>query len=211
MLSLYEILNRKILRRFQESEEKFSEYKERDIFIHPDSFLGSNTTIGSGTNINGPAYIASSKSAPVKIGKYCAVAHNLRIRPRNHYTGYINLQDKFQNRYNLPNLNSIKGPVIIGNNVWISDNVLILSGVTIGDGAVIGAGSVVTRDIPPYSIAVGNPAKVIKQRFCDQIIQQLTEIRWWDWSDDKIRRNRCIFEIDLSKNQDVNLLDVLVD
>jgi virginiamycin A acetyltransferase len=201
----------KIFRQPQQPEDKFAEYRERDIFIHPDSFLGSNTTIGTGTNINGAAYIASSKNAPVTIGKYCAIAHNFRIRPRNHYTGYINLQDKFQNRYNFPHLDSIKGPVSIGNNVWIADNVLILSGVTIGDGAVIGAGSVVTKDIPPYCIAVGNPAKVIKKRFCESVIEQLIEIKWWDWSDAKIQRNRHIFEIDLNKNQDINLLKTIIE
>jgi virginiamycin A acetyltransferase len=83
--------------------------------------------------------------------------------------------------------------------------------VTIGDGAVIGAGSVVTKDIPSYCIAVGNPAKVIKKRFCESVIEQLVKIQWWNWSDDKIQRNRNLFEVDLSKNGDVNLLKSIVD
>ena len=173
-------------------------YKKNDILVHPASILGSHTTIEKGTNINGPAFIASSLQCPVKIGKYCAIAHNLRIRPRNHFTGYINLQDKLQNRYNFPSLTYVKGSVIIGNNVWIGDNVIILSGVTIGDGSVIGAGSIVTKDIPPYTIAVGNPATVKKKRFSDEIIEQLLQIKWWNWNEEKIKNNHLFFSEDFS-------------
>jgi len=201
---------KRILRRILEKKE-LSAYRDRDIKIPPDSKLGKNTIIGLGTNINGPAFIASRKNAPVKIGKYCAIAYGLRIRPRNHYTGYANLQDKFQSRYQLPKLDSIKGPVIIGNNVWIGDNVLILSGVTVGDGVVLGAGSIVTRDIPPYSIAVGNPARVIKKRFSDKIIEQLLRIEWWDWPEDKIRRNKQFFSTDFSKEPFLDIYNLIVD
>lgn len=202
---------KRILRRILEKKDGFSVYRDRDIKIHPDSRLGKNTIIGLGTNINGPAFISSGKDAPVEIGKYCAIAYGLRIRPRNHYTGYANLQDKFQRRYQLPRLDSIKGPVIIGNNVWIGDNVLILSGVTVGDGAVLGAGSIVTGDIPPYSIAVGNPARVIKKRFSDKIIEQLLRIEWWDWPEDKIRRNQQFFATDFSKEPFLDIYSLIVD
>lgn len=201
----------RVIKRVIKKEPKFSEYIKRDIRIHPESYIGKNTSIGNGTNINGPAYIASSIDAPVDIGKYCAIAHGLRIRSRNHFTGYINLSCKFRNRYKLPKLILVKGPVIIGNNVWIGDNVTILSGVTIGNGAVLGAGSIVTKDIPPYSIAAGNPAKVIKTRFPDRVIEQLIAINWWDWPDDKIRRNRKFFETDFSKNISQNIHDIIVD
>lgn len=185
--------------------------QDLDIYVHPRSYCGLNTSIGYGTNINGPAYIGSRMDAAVKIGKYCAIAHGLRIRTRNHYTGYPNIQDKFQNRYHFPVLDVVKGPVVIGNNVWIADNVLVLPGVTIGDGAVIGGGSVVTRDIEPFSIAVGNPARVIKKRFSDAIIEQLLTIQWWEWSDEKIRRNRRFFETDLSQHPECNLNELIVD
>ncbi|OQW92808.1 MAG: hypothetical protein BWK78_00555 [Thiotrichaceae bacterium IS1] len=79
-----------------------------------------------------------------------------------------------------------KGDVLIGNDVWIGTEVIILSGVTIGDGAVIGAGSVVAKDVPPYAVVVGNPAKVIKKRFDDETIQKLLAIKWWNWSDSLI-------------------------
>jgi len=73
-----------------------------------------------------------------------------------------------------------RSPVIIGNDVWIGNNVVILTGVTVGDGAILGANSVVTKDIPPYSIAVGSPAKVKAMRFDDNTIQRLLHAQWWN-------------------------------
>ena len=80
-----------------------------------------------------------------------------------------------------------KGNVIIGNDVWIGYKATIMSGVTIGDGAVIGACSVVTKDVKPYEIVAGNPAKVIRKRFSDEIIIQLLKIAWWNWPIEKIK------------------------
>lgn len=79
--------------------------------------------------------------------------------------------------------------VIIGNDVWIGCDVTIMGGVRIGNGAVIGAGAVVAKDIPPYAIAVGNPVRVIKYRFTEEIIQKLQRIKWWNWSPEKIQEN----------------------
>lgn len=81
----------------------------------------------------------------------------------------------------------IKGDTVIGNDVWIGQNAVILSGVNIGDGAIVGANSVVGSDIPPYSIAVGNPAKVIRKRFDDELIGLMLEFRWWDKSIEEIK------------------------
>ncbi len=82
-----------------------------------------------------------------------------------------------------------KGDVIIGNDVWICHGVTILSGLKIGDGAVIGAGAVISKDVPPYAVVVGNPAKVVKYRFDKKTIRHLLEEKWWDWSDEKIKEN----------------------
>lgn len=73
--------------------------------------------------------------------------------------------------------------------MWIGYEAVILSGVTIGDGAIIGARAVVTRDIPPYTIAAGVPAKPIRRRFDVETIARLEELRWWDWEEEKIRQN----------------------
>lgn len=82
-----------------------------------------------------------------------------------------------------------KGPVIIGNDVWVGAGAIILSGVKIGSGAIIGAGAVVVKDVPPYAIAAGNPARVVKYRFSQDQIEKLLKIRWWDWEENKIKEN----------------------
>lgn len=82
-----------------------------------------------------------------------------------------------------------KGNIIIGNDVWIGYEAVILAGVTIGDGAIIGTRAVVTKDVPPYTIVGGVPAKPIKKRFSEEIISKLLDIQWWNWSDEKIAKN----------------------
>lgn len=79
--------------------------------------------------------------------------------------------------------------VHIGHDVWLGHNVVVMGGVTIGNGAVIGSGAIVTKDIPPYAIAVGNPARVIKYRFDDKTIENLQKISWWDWDNEKIKNS----------------------
>ena len=76
----------------------------------------------------------------------------------------------------------------IGNDVWIGEGVKIKAGVTIGDGAVVGMGSIVTKDLEPYGIYAGNPAKLIRRRFDDDTIEQLIKLKWWEWSDETIER-----------------------
>ncbi len=82
-----------------------------------------------------------------------------------------------------------RGDIIIGNDVWIGYEAVILSGVKIGDGAIIGTRAVVTKDVPPYTIVGGVPAKMIRKRFSDETISQLLKLQWWDWPKDKIARN----------------------
>ncbi|SFE92977.1 CatB-related O-acetyltransferase [Spirosoma endophyticum] len=81
-----------------------------------------------------------------------------------------------------------KGDTVVGNDVWLGYRATILPGITIGDGAIIGAYSVVTRDVPPYTIVGGNPAKLIRKRFDDADIARLLELRWWDWPIEKITK-----------------------
>ena len=81
-----------------------------------------------------------------------------------------------------------KGDIIIGNDVWIGYEAVILSGVTIGDGAIIGARAVVTKDVAPYSIVGGVPAKEIHKRYDSQTIERLVQLKWWDWPEENIRQ-----------------------
>ena len=82
-----------------------------------------------------------------------------------------------------------RGGISIGNDVWIGYEAVILSGVTVGDGAVIGARAVVTRDVPPYTIVGGVPAKPIRRRFSEDTVSALEKIRWWDWPEERIKRH----------------------
>jgi len=79
------------------------------------------------------------------------------------------------------------GDTVIGNDVWIGSEAIVMPGITIGDGAVIGTRSLVTRDVAPYAIVGGNPARVIRKRFDEQLVALLLEMKWWDWSDDQLR------------------------
>ncbi|WP_140538245.1 DapH/DapD/GlmU-related protein [Mesorhizobium sp. B1-1-8] len=79
------------------------------------------------------------------------------------------------------------GGVTVGNDVWIGHGAIMLPGVAIGDGAVVGAGAVVTKDVPPYAIVVGSPAKVIRYRFSEDVVAKLLAIQWWQWDDEKVK------------------------
>ncbi len=86
-----------------------------------------------------------------------------------------------------------RGPITIGNDVWIASHVVIGSGATIGDGAVIGANSVVLGTVPPYAIVAGSPAKLLRYRFEEHIVDRLISLKWWEWDDERILRNRELF------------------
>ena len=97
----------------------------------------------------------------------------------------------------------LKGDTVIGNDVWIGQNATILPGVHVGDGAIIGASSVVAGDVPPYTIVAGNPAKQIRKRFDDELIDYLLKLKWWDWNSDKIFKNMgalCSGDLNRIKN-----------
>lgn len=134
--------------------------------------------------------------ARLRIGKFCSIADDVRIfLGGNHRVDWVStypftaFADRWPKAQDIQGHPTTGGDVTIGNDVWIASTVLILSGVTIGDGAAIGSGAVVTRDVEPYSIVVGNPAREIAKRFDDDTIQFLLELRWWDWPEEKIRRH----------------------
>ena len=131
------------------------------------------------------------------IGKFCQIASGIKIimnganHRMNSITTYpFNIMGNGWEKVT-PKLEDLpfKGDTIIGNDVWIGQNVTILPGVHIGDGAIIGANSVVAKDIPAYHIAGGNPCKIIRKRFDEELINYLEEIKWWDWEDEKIFKN----------------------
>ena len=95
-----------------------------------------------------------------------------------------------------------KGDTIIGSDVWIGQNVTIMPGVKIGDGDIVGANSVVTKDVKPYTIVAGNPARLIRKRYSDKIIKHLLKIKWWNWDIKKITKNLKL----LTSNNLINIL-----
>jgi len=140
-------------------------------------------------------YKEAAQSATLKIGKFCSIAGGVRILlGGEHMTEHVSTypftaQPKLWPEAIGAEVQSTKGNVIIGNDVWIGEGALILSGVTIGDGAVVAAMSVVTHDVGAYAIVSGNPAKVKSKRFDDATIARLLELAWWDWPIEKIREN----------------------
>ena len=133
-----------------------------------------------------------SPVAMFELGAFCSVAGGVQVflAGEHRYDRVTSFPlfafwDKHRHLHGHP---TSKGDVIIGNDVWIGAETIILSGVRIGDGAVIGTRSVVTRDIPPYAIAAGTPARVIKMRFDKKTVDRLLTIRWWEWDDERIDR-----------------------
>ncbi len=135
-----------------------------------------------------------------KIGKFCSISWRVTIGPANHNYSLPSTHSFLYNDFNkLKPLNytgydRFNEECIIGNDVWIGCNSTILRGVSIGDGAVVGAHSLVNKDVPPYSIVVGNPAKIIRFRFEQNIIDKMLDLKWWNWSNKKIRMNFEFFE-----------------
>lgn len=133
--------------------------------------------------------------ATYSIGKFCSIGENLTIYlGGNHRVDWVSVfpfmsfVQWFPEASAIPGHPATKGNVVIGNDVWIGADVTIMSGVTIGDGAVIGAHAVVAKDVPPYAIFVGNPARLARYRFDEDTVKKLLEIKWWDWPIERIKK-----------------------
>ena len=132
------------------------------------------------------------------IGKFCSIACGARFifNSANHTLGSLSTYPfpLFFEAWELDRRNVAaswdnKGDIVVGNDVWIGYEAVVMSGVTIGDGAIIGTRALVTKDVPPYTIVGGVPAKPIRKRFSDDDIARLLEIKWWDWPDSRIAQN----------------------
>ena len=151
--------------------------------------------IGRYVSITGPGTILHAEKGAIKIGSFTSIAENVSIQEFNHVTGRPSTSSRLYSIFGEPPQIGFvsKGDITIEEDVWIGSNAIILSGVTIGRGSIIGAGSVVTKEIPRYSIVVGNPGTVIRKRFSEETIRELEESRWWTWDTAKIRSEYAFF------------------
>lgn len=140
-----------------------------------------------------PTILDWHEGASLTIGKFCSIADNVTIfLGGEHRTDWITtypfsaLVEEWPAASHIQGHPKTKGDVIIGNDVWIGRDAVIMSGVSIGDGAVNGARAVVIKHVDPYSIVAGNPARHIKNRFSDDVIKKLLELKWWNWSEAQI-------------------------
>lgn len=164
--------------------------------IPPLKAIDQRITIGKFTYGN-PQFMLWDSSERIDIGSFCSIANEVTIfGGGEHNSNWIStfplriaFNESMAHQDGHP---ATKGRTIIGNDVWIGYRATILSGVSISDGAIIGAGSVVTKNVPPYAIVAGNPAKLIKYRFSFNQIESLLKICWWNWETDKIQKNLAL-------------------
>lgn len=138
-----------------------------------------------------PTVHSFGEGATLEVGSFTSIASGVQIflggEHRIDWVTTFPFNILWEEGKNIVGHPKTKGDVLIGNDVWIATEAIIMSGVTIGDGAVIGARAVVTKNVPPYTVVAGNPAKVVKKRFDDKTIQKLLEVKWWNWNDSKIK------------------------
>ena len=146
-----------------------------------------------GDHSYGAPTIVDGEYGTLRIGRYCSIASEVRIVLANHATETATTYPFAALRRFWPSApddvaDHVGAAIEIGNNVWIGAGATILPGARIGDGAIVGSEAVVAREVPPYGVVVGNPARVTRQRFDDATVARLLELRWWDWPDDKVDR-----------------------
>jgi len=164
-----------------------------------------------GSSLGDYSYVQKNGSIwHTNIGKFCSISWNVSIGGGDHdfhkVTSHSILYATSYGFVDEPLYDRFAKPCSIGNDVWIGAGASILRGVKIGDGAVIGAGAVVTKDVEPYSIVAGVPAKKIGQRCDDRLIEKMLELKWWDWSFEQIKKNIDLFNLEISEGTVQQLL-----
>ncbi|MBU1667015.1 CatB-related O-acetyltransferase [bacterium] len=164
-------------------------YKKNKIFVNSldvsikaklglEVSVGKNSMIDAHTDIGNYTYIGKNCNITKStIGKYCSIANNVSIGQGEHTLNKVSTSSLFyENKYE----ELTKEPCVIQNDVWIGTDSIILRGVTIGNGAVVGANSVVTKDIPPFAIVAGSPARILRYRFDSEKQYKILETQWWE-------------------------------
>ena len=183
---------KELLKKIINYKKNIRKKKQEKFFYTKNIFFDRPYKIGEFT-YGKPIIFEWDEGTNLKIGKFCSISEAVVIfLGENHHLDWVTtypfiatqvraMQSDLINTENINEQPFTKGDVIIGNDVWIGRGTTIMSGVEIGDGAVIGACSVVTKNIAPYEIAAGNPARVIRKRFDEKTIEKLLKLKWWDW------------------------------
>lgn len=176
----------------------------KDVITNPNIEVGEYTMYNDFVNDprefekNNVLYHYPINGDKLIIGKFCSIAcgakflftsANHKISSLSTYPFPIFYEEWGLDAKDIRNAWDNKGDIVIGNDVWIGYEAVIMAGVTIGDGAIIGTRAVVTKDVPPYTIVGGVPAKPIRKRFDDATVERLIKLRWWDWEHEKIAQS----------------------
>jgi acetyltransferase-like isoleucine patch superfamily enzyme len=166
--------------------ERSADGRELARFSHPQVEVGEHTY-----GLRRECFFAYHPDDHVRIGKYCSIGNGVRFVFGEHRTDGVTTFTLRARCLNHPlHAEALsKGDILVGHDVWIGVGAMILSGVKIGNGAIIGAGAVVAKDVPPYSIVGGVPAKVIRMRLSEVQINALEKIQWWNWPLEKVKAN----------------------
>ncbi|MFB6191099.1 MAG: CatB-related O-acetyltransferase [Candidatus Nanohaloarchaea archaeon] len=173
--------------------------------------LGDSVLVGSGCDLRSDLYVGEGSNiaencesrGELRIGKYCAVARDVLFQGTNHDYRYAAVQHGFYSSIGLGHPEVEQKPIVLGNDVWIGARAIILPGVEVGDGAIVGAGSVVTSDVDEYEVVAGVPAEHIGYRFEEETRRKLLKLEWWDWSQEKLVKNRKLFEKNLDEKPEI--------
>ncbi|WP_204985883.1 CatB-related O-acetyltransferase [Mucilaginibacter psychrotolerans] len=179
-------------------------------FFEGFNVIGNQAVVGT-SHIGRGTYVANgSVIKNTLIGRFCSIGSNIQTGMGTHPSRvFVSTHPAFfsvekQAGFTFVDENCFEEFVyadtekkliaIIGNDVWIGNNVIITDGIRIGDGAIVAAGAVVTKDVPPYAIVAGVPAKILRYRFQPAEIEQLLLIKWWDWDMQKLKQNSAVFK-----------------
>ena len=184
------------------------------VFIHETAEITAECAIGRFSYIS--KFSAIGGKYPVKIGNFCSIAPELYcITAESHQTIYPTMSPlNMLLGLDLGYPEAVEKPqgVTLGHDVWIGHQVRLMPGITIGNGVAVGARAVVTKDLEPYGIYAGVPARLVRMRFSDPVIAALQDIKWWDWPTEKIMRNKAFFDLKLTEIEDVaDIYSAIVD